>query len=66
MMPLGALVMSLLIGWSFGIKLIAEEVALTPGKTLRFEGVIDLCFKFLVPAILAVVLIAQLQDFGLI
>ena len=66
MMPLGALIMSALIGWSLGTKLVADEVALTPGKTLRFEGLIDLCFKFVVPVILAVVLFAQLQDFGLI
>ena len=66
MMPLGALLMSLLIGWKFGIGLIEEEVALTPGKKLRAPFLTDMCFKFIVPIILLVVLYAQLQDFGLI
>lgn len=66
MMPLGSLLMSVMFGWVLGTKVIADEVALTPGKTLRFEWLVDLCFKFIVPVILVVVLLAQLQDFGLI
>ena len=66
MMPLGSLLMSVMFGWVLGTKVIADEVALTPGKKLRFEWLVDLCFKFIVPVILVVVLLAQLQDFGLI
>lgn len=66
MMPLGSLVMSIMFGWVVGTKFIADEVALTPGKELRCRGLVDLCFKVIVPVILVVVLWAQLQEFGLI
>ena len=66
MMPLGSLLMSVMFGWVLGTKVIADEVALTPGKKLRFEWLVDLCFKVIVPVILVMVLLAQLQDFGLI
>ncbi len=66
MMPLGALIMSLLIGWKWGIKLLAEEVEVTPGAKLNGQCLISFCFKFVVPVILFLVLWAQLQDFGLV
>lgn len=63
MMPLGAMIMSIIIGWVLGTKVVADEVAKTPGVVLRAEKVLDICFKFIVPAIMVVVLVAQLQDF---
>ena len=66
MMPLGALIMSLLIGWKWGVKLLAEEVEVTPGAKLNGQCLISFCFKFVVPVILFLVLWAQLQDFGLV
>ncbi len=63
MMPLGAAIMSIIIGWVLGTKVVTEEVERTPGVTLRAEKVLEICFKFIVPVIMLVVLIAQLQDF---
>ncbi|MDO5110672.1 MAG: sodium-dependent transporter [Clostridia bacterium] len=63
MMPLGAAIMSIIIGWVIGTKVVADEVAETPGVKLRAVAIMDICFKFIVPAIMVVVLIAQIQDF---
>ena len=63
LMPLGAMIMSILIGWVFGTKkLIGEEVEVSAAK---FTGAkfFDICFKFVVPVIMAIVLVAQITSF---
>ncbi|HWQ50243.1 MAG TPA: sodium-dependent transporter [Terriglobales bacterium] len=62
MMPLGALLMSVLIGWVFKTKTIKEECELS-GAKFRYETFFDVCFKYVVPAGMVVVLIGQLMDF---
>ncbi|HWP79615.1 MAG TPA: sodium-dependent transporter [Candidatus Acidoferrum sp.] len=62
MMPLGALLMSVLIGWVFKTKTVKEECELS-GAKFRYETFFDVCFKYVVPAGMVVVLIGQLMDF---
>lgn len=63
LMPLGALFMSIIIGWIIGTKTIANEVAETPGKKLSAPMFWEICFRFIVPVIMVVVLYAQVVDF---
>jgi NSS family neurotransmitter:Na+ symporter len=62
-MPLGAMLMSLLIGWKLKTTLIKEEVEATPGYQMRAYNFWDICFKFVVPAVMLLVLLGQLDDF---
>ncbi|MGE4354466.1 MAG: sodium-dependent transporter [Oscillospiraceae bacterium] len=62
LMPLGALIMSLLIGWKLGTRYIAEECEAQGGK-FRLYQFFEICFKFIVPIGLIIILIAQIQDF---
>jgi NSS family neurotransmitter:Na+ symporter len=62
-MPLGAMLMSLLIGWKLKTTLIKEEVEATPGYQMRAYNFWDICFKFVVPAVMLLVLLGQLEDF---
>lgn len=62
MMPLGAMVMSILIGWVFKIDIVKEECE---ASGVRFWGAkfFDFSFKFVVPVAMAIVLWGQLGDF---
>ena len=62
LMPLGALVMSVLIGWVWKPKLIKEECELTGVKFWGYKY-FEVCFKFIVPVVMAIVLYAQVLDF---
>ena len=62
LMPLGALVMSVLIGWIWKPKLIKEECELTGVKFWGYKY-FEVCFKFVVPVVMAIVLYAQILDF---
>lgn len=62
MMPLGALLMSVLIGWSFKTKTIVDECEAGGVKFWGYKF-FDISFKFIVPVIMAFVLFGQLQDF---
>lgn len=62
MMPVGALVMSLLIGWKFGPKFLESEMTLE-GNRFRAPGFIMFCFRFVAPIFVALVLIGQLDTF---
>lgn len=66
LMPLGALIMSLIIGWKFKTKIIKEEVE--EGELYRLKGFVfwDICFKIIVPITMLIILYAQFQDFGII
>lgn len=66
LMPVGALVMSLIIGWGFKTKIIKEEVE--DGQLFKLKGFIfwDICFKIIVPITMIIIIFAQLQDFGII
>ena len=70
MMPMGALVMSLLIGWSFmpnwnhpDRKLMLVEECEAGGQKFTGHVFFELCFKFIVPAVMIIVLYGQLTSF---
>lgn len=62
LMPLGALVMSVLIGWVWKSSIIKEECELTGVKFWGYKY-FNICFKFVVPVVMAIVLYAQILDF---
>ncbi len=63
-MPLGALLMSLLVGWRIGPKTIQKEVSL---EGVRFQGGLyrfyTFCIRFVAPAGMAFILYGQLVQF---
>lgn len=62
LMPLGALVMSLLIGWKYKTKTIYDECEVS-GHPFKGKAFFDFCFKFTVPIGVAFVLYSQVRDF---
>ena len=62
LMPLGALVMSLMIGWVWKIDLVKNECE-ESGVAFKAQSLINFCFKFVAPVIMIVVLYAQMVDF---
>ncbi len=63
MMPLGALVMSLVIGYGLKTKAIQGEVEATPGVKMKGLTFWDICFRFLTPAVMLLVLYGQIMTF---
>jgi len=61
-MPIGALLMSLLIGWSYGTEMIRDECELC-GEKFRLFGWFKVAFRIIVPIGMVVVLIGQLMSF---
>ena len=63
-MPLGALVMSVLVGWVIGPKVIQEEVC---AQGRRFQGGLcaffSFCIRFVAPAGMLMILVGQLLTF---
>ena len=62
LMPLGALVMSILIGWVWKTKTITDECEVG-GKKFKMASYFNFCFKFVVPVVMVIVLYAQVMDF---
>jgi len=62
LMPLGAMIMSILIGWVWKPKLIKDECERT-GVSFKFYQYFTVCFKYVVPVVMAIVLYAQIMDF---
>ena len=62
MMPLGTLVLSILIGWVWKTDIIKKECE-ECGKPFIGFKFYDICFKFIVPAFMIFILIAQMMDF---
>lgn len=62
LMPLGAMVMSILIGWVWKINIIKDECELNSNK-FRAAGYFNFCFKYVVPVVMVIVLYAQILDF---
>ncbi len=62
LMPLGALVMSLLIGWSFKPQTIIDECEQS-GHKFKGRKYFEVCFKYVVPIIMVFVLFGQIVDF---
>ncbi len=62
-MPLGAILMSVMIGWVLKTDVIKEEVEATPGLKMKSYAFWDICFKFIVPIAITFVLFGQIDDF---
>ena len=63
MMPLGALLMSLMIGWEIGPEVVKEECEATPGHKMGSYGFFKICVKVITPLCMLLILYGQLQSF---
>ena len=63
-MPLGALLMSLMVGYEIKSKTVLEEVRL--GCNAKIDFFYNLCIKVITPIGMILVLLGQLNDFGFI
>ena len=62
LMPLGALLMCLYIGWEIGPKVVDEEVTLE-GQNFKLRGFFNICVKIITPLGMLLVLYGQIKDF---
>ena len=60
-MPLGALLMSIMIGWEIKPQTILEEVHI--GGTKKLDAFFSFCIKFIAPLGMLLILAGQLNDF---
>ena len=61
-MPLGALLMSLMIGWEIGPDVVKEE-AEQEGNRFKSYGFFKFCVKFITPLFMILILWGQIQSF---
>ena len=61
-MPLGALLMSLMIGWEIGPDVVKEE-AEQEGNRFKSYGFFKFCVKFITPLCMILILWGQIQSF---
>ena len=62
MMPLGALLMSIMIGWELGPEMVKEECEQS-GHAMGGYGFFKFCVKFITPLCMILILYGQLTDF---
>ena len=62
MMPLGALLMCLCIGYEIGPKVVDEECCLE-GQSFKSKGFFNICVKFITPIAMLLVLYGQIEAF---
>ena len=62
MMPLGALLMCLCIGYEIGPKVVDEECCLE-GQRFKSKGFFNICVKFITPIAMLLVLYGQIEAF---
>ena len=63
MMPLGALLMSLMIGWELGPEIVKNECEATPGHKMASYGFFKICIRFITPLCMLLVLYGQVCTF---
>ena len=63
MMPLGALLMSLMIGWEIGPEVVKEECEATPGHKMGSYGFFKICVKVITPLCMLFILYGQVASF---
>ena len=61
LMPLGALLMCLCIGWELGPKMVDDECCLE-GQSFKMKGFFNICVKFITPLCMILVLYVQIKD----
>ena len=62
MMPLGALLMSIMIGWEIGPEMVKEECEQS-GHAMGSYGFFKVCVKYITPLCMILILYGQLTDF---
>ena len=62
MLPLGALLMSLMIGWEVGPEMVKDECEQS-GHPMGSYGFFKICVKFITPLCMILILYGQLKDF---
>ena len=62
MMPIGAMIMSLVVGWKLGPGFLESEITLE-GNRFRAERFIMFCLRVLAPALIFLVLLGQIDTF---
>ena len=62
MMPLGAMLMSLMIGWEIGPEVVKEEVEQS-GHAMGSYGFFKICVKFITPLCMILILYGQIKEF---
>ena len=60
-MPLGALLMSIMVGWEIKPKTLLDEIH--SGASGKIDGFFTFCVKFIVPLGMALILLGQINDF---
>ena len=61
LMPVGGLLMGLLLGWGF--PTLVKDECRAEGNRFRGEGFFRICYKFLIPLLLILVLYTQITSF---
>ena len=62
MMPLGALLMSLMLGWEVGPEVVKEECEAS-GHAMGSYGFFKICIKYITPLIMILILYGQIKEF---
>ena len=65
MMPLGALLMSIMIGWELGPEVIKRECESTPAHKMTSYPFFRICIKYITPLCMLLVLYGQIDQFFL-
>ena len=60
-MPLGALLMSIMVGWEIKPQTLLDEIH--SGASRKIDGFFAFCIKFIVPLGMALILLGQVNDF---
>ena len=63
MMPLGALLMALMIGWEIGPEVVKNECEATPGHKMGSFGFFKICIKVITPLCMLFILYGQIKTF---
>ena len=61
--PLGALLMSIMIGWELGPKAIRDECELTPGHSMTSYRFFRVCVRYITPLCMLLILYGQIKEF---
>ena len=60
-MPLGALLMSIMVGWELKPKTLLDEIHI--GCNSKIDSFFSFCIKFIAPLGMILILVGQLNDF---
>ena len=65
MMPLGAMLMCLMIGYEIGPDVVRDEIERNEGHKMKIYTFFKLCVRFITPVLMVLVLYGQIKDFFL-